>query len=64
MNINNENYFIAPKISNDENINQKIFMYMLFFAYDIKISNEDLANFENQQFKIFDIFIRYFTQLT
>ncbi len=62
LNINNENYFIAPKISNDENINQKIFMYMLFFAYDIKISNEDLANFENQQFKIFDIFIRYFTQ--
>lgn len=62
LNINNENYFIAPKISNNDKTNQKIFMYMLFFAYDIKISNEDLANFENQEFKIFDIFIRYFTQ--
>lgn len=62
LNINNENYFIAPKISNNDKTNQKIFMYMLFFAYDIKISNEDLVNFENQEFKIFDIFIRYFTQ--
>ena len=62
LRINNENYFIAPKISNDDKTNQKIFMYMLLFAYDIKISNEDLANFENQEFKIFDIFIKYFTE--
>ena len=62
LNINDENYFISPKISNNDITNQKVFMYMLFFSYDIKISNEDLANFENQQFKIFDIFIRYFTE--
>lgn len=62
LRINNENYFIAPKISNNDKTNQKIFMYMLLFAYDIKISNEDLAKFQNQEFKIFEIFIRYFTE--
>ncbi len=62
LRINNENYFIAPKISNEDETNQKIFMYMLLFAYDIKISNEDLAKFQNQEFKIFEIFIRYFTE--
>ena len=62
LRINNENYFIAPKISNDDKTNQKIFIYMLLFAYDIKISNEDLAKFQNQEFKIFEIFIRYFTE--
>lgn len=60
LSIKNENYFIIPKISNQEDENLNIFIYMLLKAYDIKISNEDLSNFENTKFKYFEIFIRYF----
>lgn len=34
---------------------------MLLKAYDIKISNEDLASFESRKFKYLEIFIRYFS---
>ena len=61
LSIKNENYFIIPKISNQEDENLNIFIYMLLKAYDIKISNEDLSNFENTKFKYFEIFIRYFS---
>lgn len=61
LSIENENYFIIPKISNQEDENLNIFIYMLLKAYDIKISNEDLSNFENTKFKYFEIFIRYFS---
>lgn len=62
FNIESENYFIIPKITDSNNVqNLDIFIYMLLYAYDIKISNEDLANISNTKFKIMEIFIRYFT---
>lgn len=63
LSIENDNYFIVPKITTNEESNLNIFIYMLLHAYDIKISNEDLANFENTKFKYLEIFIRYFSNL-
>ena len=60
LQIQNENYFIIPKIADAENENLNIFIYMLLFANDIKISNEELAYLENTRFKIMEVFIRIF----
>lgn len=61
LSIENEDYFIIPKISKEERQNLNQFIFMLLKAYDIKISNEDLASFENTKFKYLEIFIRYFS---
>ncbi|MGD9901808.1 MAG: restriction endonuclease, partial [Desulfurella sp.] len=64
FNIESENYFIIPKIIDSNDVqNLDIFIYMLLYAYDIKISNEDLANISNTKSKIMEIFIRYFANL-
>jgi 5-methylcytosine-specific restriction enzyme subunit McrC len=34
---------------------------MLIYAYDIKLSNEDISSLSNHQHKIFEVFIRFFT---
>ncbi|WP_228711721.1 McrC family protein [Arcobacter arenosus] len=60
LSIENENYFIIPKISNKEEQNLNIFIYMLLKAYDIKISNPDIANLQNTNFKYLELFIRFF----
>lgn len=57
----NENYFIIPKIANEKLQNLNIFIYQLLHAYDIKLSNEDLASLENKKFDIFELFIRLFS---
>jgi len=59
--VDNQDYFIAPKISQEDDKNLDIFIYMLMYAYDIKLSNEDLANFTSTKHKFFEIFIRYFS---
>lgn len=56
----NENYFIAPKISKDKDTNLNIFIYMLIYAYNIKLSNEDISNLSNSKHKIFETFIKFF----
>ncbi|MBU3013823.1 McrC family protein [Poseidonibacter lekithochrous] len=61
LSIENKNYFIVPKISSKEDDNLNIFIYMILYSYDIKISNEDLASFDNTKYKYLEIFIRYFT---
>jgi 5-methylcytosine-specific restriction enzyme subunit McrC len=70
--INNKNFFIAPKIAKnkgknaDTNIsindtkNLDIFIYMLVYAYGIKLSNENITTLQNEKSKIFEIFIRHF----
>jgi len=63
LSIEEQNYFIVPKITDSGEHNLNIFMYMLIYAYDIKISNEDLANIDNTKSKIMEIFIRYFANL-
>ncbi|MAC83089.1 MAG: restriction endonuclease [Arcobacter sp.] len=63
LSIENENYFIIPKISNENEDNLNIFIYMILKAYNIKISNEDLANFDQTKFKYMEFFIRYFSDI-
>jgi len=57
LSIENQSYFITPKITTDDNQNLNIFIYMLIYAYDIKLSNEDLINSSTQEHRIFEIFI-------
>ena len=33
---------------------------MLIYAYNIKLSNEDISNFDNSPNKIFEVFIKFF----
>ena len=63
LSIQDKNYFIIPKISNHKEEDLNIFIYMLLKAYDIKVFNEDLSNFENTKFKYLEIFIRYFSDI-
>ena len=58
LKINDEDYFIIPKICNEDEKNLNIFIYMLLFAYDIKIKNEDLSQLENIKYNFLKIFIK------
>lgn len=61
LSIDKRNYFIVPKISTDETQNLNTFIYMLIYAYDIKLSNEDLICAEMTEHRIFEVFIRLFS---
>jgi 5-methylcytosine-specific restriction enzyme subunit McrC len=56
-----ESYFIAPKISDTNEQNLNIFIYMVIFAYDIKINNIDIINSTTTPHKIFELFIKLFS---
>jgi len=60
LSINNQSYFIAPKITTDNTQNLNIFIYMLIYAYDIKLKNEDFMQGETQEHYLLEIFIRLF----
>jgi len=60
LHVDNQDYFIVPKITTEDK-NLDIFLYMLIYAYDIKLSNDDLANFSNTKHRFFEIFIRHFS---
>ena len=49
LRINNEDYFIIPKICTEDEKNLNIFIYMLIFAYEIKIKNE-VIRYRNWKF--------------
>ena len=61
LSINNESYFIIPKIADEDTQNLNTFIYMLMYAYDINLKNEDLMSADNQEHQIFEIFIRLFS---
>jgi len=61
LSIDNESYFIIPKITNEDNQNLNTFIYMLIYAYDINLKNEDLMTGENKEHQIFELFIRLFS---
>jgi len=61
LHVNNQEYFLVPKISTDGDKNLNIFIYMLMHAYDIKLSKEHIANFADTKHRFFEIFIRYFS---
>jgi len=61
LSIANQNYFIIPKITNEDHKNLNTFIYMLMYAYDINPSNEDLMQGNNVEYQIFELFIRLFS---
>ena len=61
LSIDNESYFIIPKITNEDNQNLNTFIYMLMYAYDINLKNEDLINGKNNEHHIYELFIRLFS---
>ena len=62
LNYDNQNFFILPKIAKDSDQNLNIFIYMLMFAYDIKIENEQIASCSNQQSDILEVLISIFAK--
>jgi len=60
LSVNNQNYFIAPKITIDETQNLNTFIYMLVYAYDVKLKHEDFMQGETQEHHLLEIFIRLF----
>jgi len=60
LSINNQSYFIAPKITTADTQNLNIFIYMLIYAYNVKLKNEDLMQGEMQEHHILEIFIQLF----
>jgi 5-methylcytosine-specific restriction enzyme subunit McrC len=65
INHNNKNFYILPKIANndDENTNLKFFTYMLMYVSNINVKNEDIANSLNHKSNnILEIFIQMFAK--
>lgn len=62
LNFENEDFYILPKIVEDDKQNLNIFIYMLMYAYDIKLSNEQIASCSNQKHTILEVFIQMFAK--
>ncbi|TLT08588.1 restriction endonuclease [Aliarcobacter thereius] len=66
LNLDNQNFYILPKIANrndekDAEQNLNIFIYMLMYAYDVKLSNEQIASCQNQEnHTILEVFVQMF----
>lgn len=61
LNFNNQDFYILPKIANhNDEKNLNIFIYMLMYAYDVKLSNEQIASCANQKHTILEVFIQMF----
>ncbi len=61
--INDKSYFIIPKITDEDSQNLNTFIYMLIYAYDVKLKNEDLMQADVQEHHIFELFIRLFSDV-
>lgn len=63
LNYEDEDFYILPKISKEDDKNLNIFIYMLRYVYDIKIDNEDIASSKNlKSNNLLEIFIQMFTK--
>ena len=61
LNFDNQDFYILPKIANhNDEQNLNIFIYMLMYAYDIKLSNEQIASCSNQKHNILEVFVQMF----
>jgi len=65
LNFDNQDFYILPKIANHndeqkDKQNLNIFIYMLMYAYDIKLSNEQIASCANQKHNILEVFVQMF----
>ena len=62
LNLEGEDFYLLPKIADDKT-NLDIFIYMLMYAYDIKLENEKIASSENHKSdNILEVFIQLFAQ--
>ncbi len=63
LNFEDKDYYLLPKISeNNDEQNLDIFIYMLMYAYDIKLENEEIASCKNEKHNILEVFIQLFAQ--
>ncbi len=63
LNHDAKDYYILPKISNHQETNLNIFIYMLRYVYDIKLDNEDFASSKNEEHHNFlEVFIQLFAK--
>ncbi|MEA2099622.1 MAG: hypothetical protein U9P72_05795 [Campylobacterota bacterium] len=64
INFENQDYYIVPKITKDNaDKNLNIFIYMLRYAYDIKLENEKIASSKNEKHNNFlEVFIQFFAK--
>ena len=62
LNFDKQDYYILPKIANhNDEQNLNIFIYMLMYAYDVKLSNEQIACCKNQEkYTILEVFVQMF----
>lgn len=63
INFNNQDYFLLPKISKDNEQNLDIFTYMFIYAYDLNVKNEDISSAKNLKTdNILEVFIQLFAK--
>ncbi|WP_455757565.1 McrC family protein [Sulfurimonas sp.] len=64
INYNGKDFYFLPKIANHDNeTNLNIFTYMLMYAYDINVQNEDISNSKNEKSdNILEVFIQLFAK--
>jgi 5-methylcytosine-specific restriction enzyme subunit McrC len=61
LNFNKQDFYILPKIANhNDEQNLNIFIYMLMYAYNINLSNEQIASCQNQEHSILEVFVQMF----
>lgn len=62
LNFNNQDFYILPKIANrNDEKNLNIFIYMLMYAYDVKLLNENTSFSENLKLNnILEVFVQMF----
>ena len=61
LNFNDQDFHILPKIANhNDEKNLNIFIYMLMYAYDVKLSNEQIASCANEEHTILEVFVQMF----
>ncbi len=53
LQVEDDVFFILPKIANQENQNLKTFIYMFIIANDLKLKNEEIASLENLNIHFF-----------
>uniref|UniRef100_UPI0040478E00 McrC family protein n=1 Tax=Aliarcobacter sp. TaxID=2321116 RepID=UPI0040478E00 len=61
LNFDNQDFYILPKIANhNDEQNLNIFIFMLMYAYNINLSNEQIASCQNQKHSILEVFVQMF----
>lgn len=61
LNLDGENFYILPKIAEDARHDLDVFIYMLMYAYDVNVGNEDLSGSANRKHRLLEVLIKMFT---